>query len=52
MRRRQINQLRAKGLIPPVEAHLREAWERERAPKPEPEVEPVKSRRGRPRKAK
>lgn len=52
MRRRQINLLRAKGLLPPVEAHLREAWEREHAPKPEPVAETGKPRRGRPPKAK
>lgn len=36
MRRRQINQMRAAGILPPVSRFEREKWEAERAP-PEPE---------------
>lgn len=37
MRRRQINQLRAAGLIPPVALHERVKWEAEREPQDKPE---------------
>ena len=39
MRRRQILQLRRAGLIPPVEAHLRAAWERARAQQLSPGID-------------
>ena len=43
MRRRQINQLRAAGLLPPVSAHLRPVWEAQHvAVIPEPPQAPEK----------
>ena len=41
MRRRQINQLRAAGALPPVEGYLRPAWERQQATVDAPEIQPA-----------
>lgn len=41
MRRRQINQMRAAGLLPPVSAYLRPAWEAAQATVDAPEILPA-----------